>query len=138
MKITIQQSALLLLACLSTELSAEGKRGEALFQQLCAECHVSEGTPTKAPPIFAVVNHVRGTYPDRDEFIERIVNWVWEPDASQSLMPGAVRRFGVMPKLGYDSDQVRMIAAYLFDDGPPLPGWYIEHYRQMHGRDPVQ
>lgn len=68
------------------------------------------------------------------------VSWIWvyEPDSSQALMPGALRRFGVMPKLGYDSEQVRQIAEYLFDDGPPSPGWYVDHYRKMHGRDLVQ
>jgi mono/diheme cytochrome c family protein len=138
MMTTTQRSVLLLLASCSTTLVAEEMRGEALFQQLCAECHVSEGAPTKAPPMFAVVNHIKGSYPDREEFIERIVDWVWQPDASQSLMPGALRRFGPMPKLGYDAEQVRLIAEYLFDDGPPLPDWYVEHYRQMHGRDPIR
>ena len=139
MRISIQKTLLSLtaLSLASTPLSAS-ETGKELFQQLCSTCHVSEGMPTKAPPMFAVINHVKGTYPDRDEFIERIVDWVWEPDASQTLMPGALRRFGVMPKLGYDSEQVRLIAEYLFDDGPPLPEWYVERYRQMHGRDPVQ
>ncbi len=129
--------AAILLAAASTSLSANGT-GKALFEKLCASCHASEGMPTNAPPMFAVINHVKGTYPDREEFIERIVDWVWEPDASQTLMPGAVRRFGVMPKLGYDSEQVRMIAEYLYDDGPALPAWYADHYRKMHNRDPQQ
>ncbi len=127
---------LLLLLAISP-LSAN-ESGKMLYEKLCASCHSAEGATATAPPMFAVINHVKGTYPDRDEFIERIVDWVYEPDASQTLMPGALRRFGVMPKLGYDSEQVRQVAEYLFDDGPPLPDWYIEHYRQMHGRDPVQ
>ncbi len=137
---TTIQRLLFGLSALSLAVSpvSANETGKALYEKLCASCHVSEGMPTQAPPMFAVINHVKGTYPDRDEFIERIVDWVWEPDASQSLMPGALRRFGVMPKLGYDSEQVRLVAEYLFDEGTPIPDWYIEHHRQMHGRAPVR
>ncbi len=135
LRILISMAALSFAA---TPLSANGEYGKALYEKLCTSCHLSEGMPTTAPPMFAVINHVKGTYPDREGFIERVVDWVWEPDASQTLMPGAIRRFGVMPKLGYDAEQVRRVAEYLYDYGPPLPDWYIQHYRQMHGREPVQ
>lgn len=58
---------------LSTAASAN-ETGKALYEQLCVSCHLSEGASAIAPPMFAVINHVKGTYPDRDEFIERVVD----------------------------------------------------------------
>jgi mono/diheme cytochrome c family protein len=121
-----------------TALSAGAEDGAALFDKYCIACHKIQGPPQIAPPIFGVINHVKGAYPQRDAFIQRVVDWVANPDANDTLMPGAVRRFGVMPKLGYPTEDVRKIAAFLYDHRMDLPQWYVEHYRQQHGKDPVQ
>ena len=80
--------------------------------------------------------HVMQAHPDRDDFINYFVNWVKQPDASRSLMPGAVRRFGVMPALPYPEEQVRKIAGFLFDTNFKMPGWYRKHYETEHGKPP--
>ena len=122
---------------LSAPVQAEPNPQE-LFSQLCSSCHAVQGMPTNAPPIFGVINHVRSAYPERQAFVQRIVDWVAEPDPRDTLMPGAVRRFGLMPKLGYDPEDVRVIAEYLYSMRNRPPAWYREHYRQEHGHDPVQ
>jgi hypothetical protein len=70
------------------------------------------------------------------DFTQRIVNWVKEPNAEDVLMPGAIRRFGLMPKLGYSELDVRLIAEYLYDGKTDLPEWYIKHYEEEHGQKP--
>ena len=112
------------------------ENGGELFDKLCLICHVKQGPPTNAPPIFGVINHVRQAYPNRADFIQRIVNWVKEPNAEDVLMPGAIRRFGHMPKLGYSEHDVRLIAEYLYDGKTDLPEWYIKHYEEEHGQKP--
>ena len=117
----------------SAQASQDGK---SLFESLCMSCPVAAGKPTIAPPVFGVKNHVIQAYPQRDDFINYIVQWVERPDASTSLMPGAVRRFGVMPALPYSEEQVRKIAAFLYDTDFKMPGWYRKHYEAEHGKPP--
>lgn len=112
------------------------ENGAELFDKLCGICHVKQGQPTIAPPVFGMVNHVRRAYPGREDFVQRIVNWVNEPNAEDVLMPGAVRKFGLMPKLGYSEYEVRLIAEYLYDGKTELPEWYIKHYEEEHGEKP--
>jgi hypothetical protein len=114
------------------------ENGSELFDKLCAICHVKQGQPTNAPPVFGMVNHVKRAYPNRDEFVERIVVWVKEPKAEFALMPGAIRKFGLMPKLGYSDNDVRLIAEYLYDGKTEFPEWYIKHYEEEHGEVPSQ
>lgn len=124
---------LLLLLMSPVQASQDGK---SLFESLCMSCHVVSGQPTVAPPVFGMKNHVVQAYPGREDFINYIVQWVQQPDASNSLMPGAVRRFGVMPALPYPEEQVREIAAFLFDTDFKMPGWYRKHYEAEHGKPP--
>ena len=112
--------------------------GEALFNKLCISCHQVEGTPINAPPIFAVINHVKSAYPEREAFVNRVVEWVKEPNPDDVLMPGAARRFGLMPKQPYSESEVRKVAEYLYDKKFQMPEWYREHFRQMHGSEPSQ
>jgi mono/diheme cytochrome c family protein len=119
-------------------MSSSAEEGQALFEKYCIACHQVQGPPKIAPPAFGVINHVKGVYPEREAFIKRIVEWVENPNPNDVLMPGAAQRFGVMPKLGYPREDVRKIAEFLYDHRVDLPQWYIKHFRQQHGQDPVQ
>ena len=114
------------------------ENGSELFVRHCASCHKMKGPPQNAPPVFGVVNHVKQRFPGRWAFVERIVSWVKEPRLEDALMPGAIRRFGLMPKLDIPENEVRLIAEYLYDGKPDLPEWYIRHYEEEHGHKPVQ
>jgi hypothetical protein len=114
------------------------QEGRALFEKYCIACHQIQGPPKIAPPIFGVINHIKEVHPERKAFVKRIVEWVENPDPNNTLMPGAVRRFGIMPKLNYPRKDVHKIAEFLYDHPINLPQWYIEHYQQQHGRKPVQ
>ncbi|MCS5622848.1 MAG: cytochrome c, partial [Candidatus Marinimicrobia bacterium] len=119
--------------CFSSFTLAEQKNGQGLFKAMCSSCHSVEREDSLAPPVFGIVNHTKKAYPDREDFIERIVDWVLEPDVSQSIMPGAVKRFGLMPKLPYSESDITKIAEYLYDDKLLLPEWYKHHYKKEHG-----
>jgi len=106
--------------------------GEELYGQLCASCHTPNASVKIAPKIDAVVDHVRKAYPQREDFISRIVEWVDEPKAEIALMPGAIRKFNLMPKLGYNQHDVEEIAEYLFDKNIVLSKEYLEHKKKGH------
>ena len=106
--------------------------GETAFNNLCSSCHSTQGQSGIAPPIFGVIDHVKKAHPERDDFVQTVVDWVNNPTKEKALMPGAVDKFGVMPKLGYPEEQVREIAEYLFDGDLSQPAWYQEHRRKAH------
>ena len=111
--------------------------GEKVYQSACMSCHVADGKPTVAPPIFAVKNHVIGKYAERDAFIERVKNWVKAPDANDVLMPGAVKKFGLMPAMPALAEaDLQAVAEYLYDTDMSMPDWYKEHYEAEHGKQP--
>jgi len=113
--------------------NVSASEGKELYGQLCASCHTPNASVKIAPPIFAVIDHVRQTYPKREDFISQIVEWVDEPKAEVALMPGAIRKFNLMPKLGYNQHDVEEIAEYLFDKDTVLSKEYKEHKKKGHG-----
>jgi hypothetical protein len=44
---------------------------------------------------------VKSAYPQREDFVQQIIDWVEYPDKDVSLMRGAIKKFGLMPKLPY-------------------------------------
>ena len=106
--------SLTLVSTMSMGSASTNPSGEQLYDTLCAACHVKTPPATIAPPVFALVDHTRDMYPGKVEFVTRIVDWVAKPQADQAIMTGAVDKFGLMPKLGYPEDQVRLVAEYLY------------------------
>ncbi|MGV6840483.1 MAG: hypothetical protein ACWA40_09855 [Planktomarina sp.] len=51
-------------------------------------------------------------------------------------MPGAVKKFGLMPEVGITREEAAAVSAYLFDTDLTAPDWYIEHYKEEHGEAP--
>ena len=140
---TTLTSSFLALSLLASPLASateeEAKTGAEVYKESCAVCHVSEGKPTIAPPIFAVKNHVIDAFPVRDDFVEQVKTWVKAPDEKKALMRGAIRKFGLMPPMAHLSDRdVQAVAEYLFDTDMNLPDWYAEHYKEEHGEMPKE
>lgn len=124
---------ILLLSLLLGTSALASNNGKVLMESMCTSCHVTSGQGVIAPPIFAVKNHVKNAYPAREDFIQQIVDWVEEPNQDVSLMPGAINKFGLMPKLGYSQQDVEKIASYLYDEDLKSPRWYQKHYQEHHG-----
>jgi hypothetical protein len=68
-----------------------------------------------APPLMGVQRHYKQQFADKKEFIQAIVNWVNSPNADNSLMPGAISRFNIMPALPIGNDKLEKIGAALYD-----------------------
>lgn len=126
------------LVSLGARAESAASDGAALYQKLCVSCHAMQGKPTVAPPVFAMKNHVTDAHPDREGFVNYIVEWVKAPNADTALMRGAVKKFGLMPVLGYDEAEVRTVAEWLYDTDTSLPDWYKKHYEEEHGQAPKE
>jgi len=94
--------------------------GYKLMESKCFICHFPKPDPSKrdqmiAPPMLRVQDHYKPLYPKKEDFVKAIVAWVENPTEDKVEMPGTVRKWGLMPKLGYDKKEVKLIAETIFD-----------------------
>ncbi|HKK94245.1 MAG TPA: hypothetical protein VJ925_12490 [Longimicrobiales bacterium] len=90
-------------------------RGEAVYQEVCSECHAIQPPPNLAPPLSHVARHVRDAVADRAAFTQHIVTYVQSPSEERSLLPErAIQRFGLMPAQVVTEDRLIDAAAYVW------------------------
>ena len=90
--------------------------GKELMEKNCYSCHNTQGTDNmQAPPMHRVKDHYWDEETTKEEFVTAIVEWCENPTEDKSVMPGARRKFGLMPKQSFDPKEVEAIASYLFD-----------------------
>lgn len=92
---------------------AQPEKGKVLTEALCMACHgdAQQGQARLAPPMMMVKRHYMSL--EKKEMVEAIMKWVKKPDAKKARMPGAVRRFGLMPPLALPDAQLKAIAEYI-------------------------
>ncbi|MGA9326207.1 MAG: hypothetical protein WBV47_09180 [Salegentibacter sp.] len=100
--------------------TAADSRGYELLKQKCYICHFEKPDPSKrdqmiAPPMLQIQEHYKPTYPNKEDFVNAIMAIVKNPSAEKTLMPGAVKKFNLMPKLIYDDAELRLIAETIYE-----------------------
>lgn len=94
-------------------------KGYELMKSKCYACHFEKPDPSKrgqmiAPPMLRVQEHYLPNYPEKEEFVQAVMSMVKNPTEEKSLMPGALRKFNLMPKLPYNDDELRLIVEALY------------------------
>ena len=114
------------------------EQGEKLYQTYCSVCHGATGgmdmSKRVAPPIVAVRMHYIGPYPDKAAFVAAVANWVEKQEASKTLMPGAIRKFNIMPPVSISRQDAEKIAAYIYQGDIEKPAGFDKHFEEMHGK----
>ncbi len=139
MKITLKL-LIALVASLSSPIFANEpiSQGESLYKANCAACHGVTGgmdmSKRIAPPIIAVRMHYLQSYSDELSFVDAVSSWVANPQEENTQMPGAVRRFGLMPKMDIPMADLEKIALYVYQGNVDKPEGFDKHYEEMHGK----
>ncbi len=110
---------------LSSVVSAS-ESAEALFDTKCAVCH-SKARPTDmskvtAPALMGVMRHIKMEYPQKDEAVKFMVDYILEPTKEKAIcMPQKIERFGLMPsqKGSVTAEELEQITSWMFDNYPP-------------------
>lgn len=119
----------------SGEITTLQHPGKKLLENNCYVCH----SPTAgmadliAPPMAAVKAHYLMNDPSKDEFVNSIVSFVKDPSEQKSQMPGAIGKFGLMPKQKFPDGAVEKIAEYMFEYQIEEPEWFAEHWKAGMG-----
>lgn len=97
-----------------------------LMSQTCFTCHNPdmEIDNRVAPPLFKIREHYLDDETTQDEFVKNITHFINNPTEENSIMPGAVRNFGLMPKMTFKDEDIKLIAAYLFENDVASDEWY--------------
>jgi len=107
------------LAVVKKEAKQVSNKGYELMKTNCFVCHMEKPDPSKrgqmiAPPMLRVQEHYKPSYPKKDEFVKAIKTWVNNPSEDKVMMPGAVRKFNLMPKLAVADADLQLIAETLY------------------------
>ncbi len=117
---------LALAALLGLTLVQAEESAEALFDAKCAMCHIKT-QPTDfnsmvAPPVMGVMMHVKMRYPEKEEAVKFVTDYVLHPDKEKAVcMPQKIRRFGLMPSQqgNVTPEELKTIAEWMYDNYPP-------------------
>ncbi len=111
--------------------------GHELLKNNCYSCHSPQGSHENraAPPMIAVKRHYVDEIVSEEQFTKEFVAFVSNPTEEHSKMPGARRRFGLMPKMNYDKADLAKIAHYVYHADLEVPDWFEKHYQEEHGKD---
>lgn len=115
----------------------DNEEGLKLLQQNCYACHsISSKSHEEiiAPPMAAVKRRYLMSYATKDVFIEAFTNWVLNPTEENALMKGAVANFKVMPKQNFNSEDIKKISAYIFENDIEKPIWFENHFNNEHSK----
>lgn len=87
-----------------------------LLQNKCVICHQNSILQTKpiAPLISEFSEAYKKKYKTKEEFTKAIVHFVNEPKEENALLPDAVKKYNLMPRLNYSENTVKIIAGYLY------------------------
>lgn len=99
-----------------------------LMQSTCFSCHNPDMDVAKriAPPMFMVRSHYFDKKTKKEDFVKNIIHFVNNPTEATSIMPGAVRNFGLMPKQTFKEEDLKLIAEYIYDNDLESDEWYAK------------
>ena len=111
--------------------------GKKLMETYCYTCHSPTAPMNEGrigPPMAAVKAHYLLNHPQKEEYVQQIVTFVEEPAVEKSEMPGAIKKFGLMPYQEFPEGSLEKIADYLYEYQVEEPDWFAEHWKEGPGK----
>ncbi len=88
--------------------------GALLFNGNCATCHHLKRA-SSAPTIHEIRARYIQAFPEKQNFIKYLSNWVIKPSKRTSLMHDKIIKYGLMPELAFDKESLKIIAEYIYE-----------------------
>jgi len=120
----------------TTNANVDLSNGFNLLESNCFTCHSPKGAHDAriAPPMVAIKKHYIDDKTTLGAFSEELIAFVKNPSQENAKLKGAVEKFGVMPKMEFSEDDLRDIAAYIYEKELESPDWFEDHYQQEKKR----
>lgn len=85
-----------------------------LFSGNCVTCHL-ENESNSAPSVIEFKERYKSAFPNKKEFVDYMSTWVQYPKKETSLMDDAIKKYELMPELGFDLETLREISEYIYE-----------------------
>lgn len=97
----------------------------AMLKDNCFNCHNADKDATGgvAPTMAAVRQAYLTDGITEQEFADRIIYFINNPAAENSRLPEAIQQYGVMPRLSYNEDHLRLMAGYIYHNDLGSDEW---------------
>jgi len=114
------------IAKITPRLSPDPLTPEEVYNSRCKICHDVDRPRNEmlAPPMINIKKKYSRVYPDKEAFINGIVNFTKDPNLDKAMMFGALRQFEVMPQLNYSEEELKMAAEYIYNTEFKKPEWF--------------
>ena len=93
--------------------SYASKYSELFFSGNCSSCHF-KNTAVSAPSILEIKQRYITAFPKQEDFVNHMSTWVKKPNFKTSLMNDAIKKYEIMPELGFDLDTIKIISLYIY------------------------
>lgn len=113
-------------------------KGLVLLKKHCYQCHNPNTTSHDeilAPPLFGIKSHYKKAYPESDQFIETMVDFVKNPLEEKALMKGPIKRFGVMKNPVVSKEDVQIIVEYIEANDLQKPVWFEQQHKKSGNQE---
>jgi mono/diheme cytochrome c family protein len=127
----------------ATLSDAETTKAYELMSTKCFACHGPDAALDNrmGPPMIAIKKHYISNETTLEDFKNAMLAFVDSPSEILSKMPGAVKKFGLMPKMSFPKEEIELIAQYIYEQDIEEPEWFQKHYEEAHlnnGNSPVE
>ena len=94
-------------------------------ETVCYVCHSPTASPEDiiAPPLEIPKRNYLAKTSTKEEFVQKMVQFILNPSAEQSIMHSDVEQYGLMDPVGFSKDDIRAIAEYIYETDLPKPDW---------------
>lgn len=105
-------------------LTAQGAAGKEKFV-VCNACHNPVLEPPLAPPMWGVQRRYKRVAKNKEHFIDLVSGFAKAPSLERAILKNAVEILGLMPPLVLPDEDLREIAAYIWEEqfAPPCAHW---------------
>jgi len=91
-----------------------GSLGSLLFHGNCIACH-KEVKAVSAPSVMEFrLNYLRA-FAQKEDFVEYMSKWVEHPNTESSIMKDAIKKYEIMPELGFEKSTLKIISEYIYE-----------------------
>lgn len=99
------------------------------IETVCYVCHSPTAPPDDrfAPPLEIAKRNYLAETGSKDEFVEKMVQFILYPSAEQSMLHSDVEQYGLMDPVGFSEEDVTAIAEYICENELEKPDWLMDN-----------